>query len=154
MTEDWLAEALRNFQDAITKGTFEGIYSLDGEALDRVMHDQAEACVHAFVELFGIPADLDLDAFLEHMKYGGSSKVAIERDGNDILWREEHHGECMCPLVKRGVIRLDEKLCVCAINWLRMLVERHTDEPVRVELVESVAGGAENCTFRVRVGDE
>ena len=153
MTDDWLTEALRNYQDAGTRGTFEGIYSLDGEALDRVMHDQAEACVHAFVELFGISADLDLEAFLEHMQYGGSSKVHIERNGNDILWREEHHGECMCPLVKRGVIRLDEKLCVCAVHWLRMLVQRHTDEPVHVEMVESVAGGAESCTFRIRIGE-
>ncbi|RMD82102.1 MAG: hypothetical protein D6815_10005 [Candidatus Dadabacteria bacterium] len=154
MSEDWLAELLRNFQDSITRGTFEGIYSLDGEALERVMHEQAEACVHAFVELFGIPADLDLDTFLERIQYGGSSKIQVERNGNEILWREEHHGECMCPLVKRGVIRLDEKLCVCAINWVRMLVERHARKPVQVELVDSVARGASDCTFRLKIAED
>jgi len=154
MSDDWLTEALRNYQDAITAGTYRGIYALDGEALERVMHDQAEACVHAFVELFAIPAELDLDAFLENIQYSGSSKVYIERDGDDILWREEHHGQCMCPLVKRGVIRLDKKLCVCAIHWVRMLVERHAGEPVQVELLESVATGADDCMFRLRIGGE
>jgi len=152
MSEDWLEEALRNYQDAITGGTWKGIYRLEGKALESVMHDQAEACVHAFVELFGISPALDLDQFLEQMQMGGSSKVTIERDGDTILWREEHHGECMCPLVKREVVPLDKKLCVCAVSWLRMLVERHTERTVEVELLDSVAGGSQDCSFRITLG--
>ncbi len=59
----------------------------------------------------------------------------------------------MCPLVKRGVVELDGSLCGCAVHWLRMLLERHTTEAVQVKLLDSVAAGAENCTFRITLGE-
>lgn len=152
MSEDWIEQLLRSFQDEITKGAYEGVYALEGEARDRVMESQAKSCVHAFTALYAIPRDLGLDEFLERMKYGGSSKVEIRRDGDTIEWVEEHEGECMCPLVKRGVARLAPELCNCAVHWLRMLVQRHTDREVTVELGESVATGARSCAFRVKLG--
>lgn len=152
MSDDWIEQALRGFQDAITKGAYEGIYALEEPARDRVLESQAGACVHAFVELFGISKDLTLDEFLDKMRYGGSSKVEITRDGDTILWDEQHEGQCMCPLVKRGVVPLAPELCGCSVHWLRMLVQRHTDAKVSVELRDSVARGSRNCTFRVRLG--
>lgn len=152
MSEDWLEELFRDYQDAITRGAYQGIYALDGEALDAVMREQASSCVHSFVKLFDIPANLDLDGFLEAMATGGSTKVNITRDGDTIVWEEEHNGECMCPLVKRGVVALKPQLCVCGVHWLRMLVERHAQRPVEVELLESVATGSRNCSMRITLG--
>jgi hypothetical protein len=154
MSDDWIEQALRGFQDAITKGAYEGIYALEEPARDRVLESQAGACVHAFVELFGISKDLSLDEFLERMRYGGSSKVEITREGDTIIWDEQHEGQCMCPLVKRGVVPLTPELCSCAVHWLRMLVQRHTESKVAVELRASVATGARNCTFAVRIGEK
>jgi hypothetical protein len=151
--DDWLEQAMRGFQDAITKGAYEGIYALEEPARDRVLESQAGACVHAFVELFGISKDLTLDEFLEKMRYGGSSKVEITREGDSILWDEQHEGQCMCPLVKRDVVPLGPELCGCAVHWLRMLVQRHTEAQVGVELLSSVATGSRNCTFRIRLGN-
>jgi len=34
-----------------------------------------------------------------------------------------------------------------------MLVQRHTEKKVSVELLDSVAQGARNCTFRVQLGE-
>jgi len=150
--EDWVQQAIRDFQDKITCGTYEGIYALDSQSRDKVMEAQARSCVQAFVELFAIPAELDLEGFLEHMKLGGSGKVDVERDGDTIVFDEHRDGECMCPLVKRGVIRLDPALCVCGVHWIRMLVQRHTERPVSVELLDSVARGSRNCTYRITLG--
>jgi hypothetical protein len=97
-----LEKAVRDFQDRITAGTFEGIWTLDEASLDRVMECQ---------------------------------------------------GRCVCPLVTRGVIGLESGLCRCALHWLRMLIERHVRGPVRVELVESAAGGSADCVFRVTLPD-
>lgn len=153
MSDDWIEQALRGFQDAITKGAYEGIYALEEPDRDRVLESQARSCVHAFAELFGISKDLTLDEFIEQMRYGGSSKVEITRESeNSMIWDEQHEGECMCPLVKRGVVPLAPELCGCAVHWLRMLVQRHTEKNVSVELLDSVAKGARNCTFRVRLG--
>lgn len=144
-----IEKMIRDFQDRILRGAYDGIYQLEGPALDRVMECHAAECARAFAELYDIPADLDLDAFLERMQLGGSSQITVERNGTEILWTEHHAGKCVCPMVTREVIPLDEKLCGCAEHWVRKLVERHVQGPVRVELVGSAAKGDENCVFRI-----
>jgi hypothetical protein len=147
------AEALvRQFQDRIVRGTWDGVSRIDPAARDRVLACQGAACAQAFVELFQIPDDLPLDDFLERMRLGGASKVEITRDGDVIRWEELHGGECMCPLVKRGVIALDAHLCRCAVHWLRDLFARRVEGPVHVRLVDAVAHGATNCIFEVTLG--
>lgn len=153
MEESVVERMVRDFQDRITAGTWEGVCAVDEAARDQVLACQAASCVRAFAELYQIPRDLGLDAFLEKMAMGGSSKVEIERRGDEILWTELHEGRCVCPLVSRGVIPLDAKLCGCASHWLRMLFERHAGERVAVELVDSAARGGENCVFRVTLRD-
>lgn len=154
MSEHPVDKLVRDYQDRITQGSFVGIYALDEASQDRVMECQAESCAQAFVELFEIPDDLDLEGFLEKMRMGGSSKVEIKRDGNTIRWEELHDGRCVCPLVTREVIPLDRALCRCAVHWLRKLFERRVEGPVRVTLLDSVALGGQNCVFQVVLGDD
>jgi hypothetical protein len=151
---DWVEQLMRSFRDKLVGGLYEGVYALDGEPLKRVMDAQAEACVHAFVSLAEIPADLDFDAFLERMKTNGPSQIELERTADDeLLWRELHRGECVCPHVRQEIIPLDPKLCLCGATWVRLLVERHARRTATVTLVESVATGAENCVYRVKLGE-
>lgn len=153
MSDHPAEKLVRDFQDRITRGTFDGVYGLGDADRDHVMECQARACTEAFVDLYRIPAELDLDGFLRHMEFGGSSKVRIRREGDAILWEELHGGRCVCPLVTRDVVTLEPTLCRCAVHWLRMLFERHVRGPVAVELLESAARGDENCAFRVTIGD-
>lgn len=151
---DWVEQLMRSFREKLVGGLYEGIFSLEGESLQRVMGAQAEACVQGFVALTSIPADLDFPAFLERMKTSGPSKVELVRVSDDeLLWRELHCGECVCPHVRQGVIRLDPKLCICGATWVRLLVERHARRAATVTLVESVATGSENCVYRVALGE-
>lgn len=154
MGDDWIQELMRDYQDAITCGVYEGICRLSEEGRNTVMEHQARACMEAFVKLYDLPAHLELDAFLARMGTGGAGKVNIRRQGGTILWEEQHEGECMCPLVRRNVVPLGPTLCICAVHWLRMLVERHARRPARVELMDSVANGARNCIFRITLGAE
>ncbi len=88
------------------------------------------------------------------MKISGPSTVRVDRiDDDELLWTELHHGECVCPHVRQGVIRLDPKLCLCGETWVRLLVERHARRRAQVALVESVATGAENCVYRITLGE-
>jgi hypothetical protein len=151
---DWVEQLMRTFRDDLVGGLYEGIYGLEGEPLRRVMDTQAEACVHAFVALADIPPDLDFDTFLERMKISGPSRVRVESAGDDeLLWTELHEGECVCPHVRQQVIRLDPKLCLCGETWVRLLIERHARRRAEVSLVESVATGAQNCVYRIRLLD-
>jgi hypothetical protein len=151
--DDPVERILRDFQDRILSGTYEGIYALDERSRESVMECQARSCTRAFVELYQIPEDLDLDAFLAHMETGGSSRIRTRREGHTVLWEELHEGRCICPMVTRGVIPLEPALCRCAVHWLRMLFERHVRGPVHVELLDSAALGDQNCTFRVTIED-
>jgi len=149
---DWVEQLMRNFRDELVGGLYEGIYGLEGEPLRRVMDTQATACVQALVALTDIPPELDLGAFLERMKISGPSRVRVEPAGDDeLLWTELHEGECVCPHVRQQVIRLDPKLCMCGETWVRLLIERHAHRHAEVSLVESVATGAQNCVYRIRL---
>lgn len=148
---DWVMSLIRDFQDKITAGLYEGVYSLEGQPLKDLMERQAHACGAAYLQLYGLPETMDLDEFLARIRYTGPSQIDIRRDGDVIDWVELHPDGCVCPLVKRGVIRLDQKLCVCGAAWVRYLFEKVANTPVDVETVETIATGAENCHFRIRL---
>jgi hypothetical protein len=152
VADDWIEQLTRDFQDSITRGAYAGISQLPERQLDSVMACQAHACVDAFVKLYELPEELDLDAFLARMATGGPSRINIQRSGDTILWDEIHEGQCMCPLVRRNIIPLTPALCVCAVHWLRGLLERHAHRPVHVELLDSVAKQGTNCVFRATLG--
>lgn len=149
MSEDWVEKLILEYQDRITRGAYEAVWRLEPDAREQVLRAQARSCVDAFSDLYAVEGSLELDTFLRKMTLGGSSKINIRRDGNCILWEEEHAGECMCPLVKRKVVELNRSLCGCATHWLRMLIERHTGRRVEVELVNCVADGSQNCSFKI-----
>jgi hypothetical protein len=150
----WVEELMRSFRDKLVGGMYEGVYALEGEPLRQVMDAQADVCMQAFVALMEIPRDLDFDGFMDRMKTSGPSKIQLDRIGDDeLLWTELHEGECVCPHVRQGIIRLDPKLCLCGETWVRLLVERHARRQAQVEMVESVATGAMNCVYRISLGD-
>ena len=146
---DWVEVLMRDYQDKLTHGLYEAMYGLDGASIDALMEGQARTCVSAFVELAGLPVPMDLGAFLQKMRTAGPSRIEIRREGDTIYWREQHKGECVCPLVRRSVIRLDPKLCVCGEYWVQYLFESVAHTPVDVETVATVATGAEDCEFRI-----
>jgi len=146
---DWVQGLIRDYQDKLTCGLYEAIYRLEDGAMDALMQGQARTCVGAFVQLTGLPAHMEIGAFLEAMRTAGPSQIDIQRDGDVIHWTERHQGQCVCPFIKRGVVRLDPKLCICGAHWVKYLFESITKAPVEVEIVETVATGAQDCRFQI-----
>ncbi|HEX7406111.1 MAG TPA: hypothetical protein VF515_00535, partial [Candidatus Binatia bacterium] len=108
---DWIQNLIRDFQDTLTCGLYEAIYKLDDPSAERLMQAQARTCVGAFLKLSDLRIPMELDEFLHAMRTAGPSQVDIQRQGDVIDWIEQHHGECVCPFVRRKVVRLDPKLC-------------------------------------------
>ncbi|MFN8544954.1 MAG: hypothetical protein U0807_12240 [Candidatus Binatia bacterium] len=146
---DWLTQLMRDFQDRLTCGLYEAIYDLEQPALETLMQAQARTCAAAFLDLTGLKVPQPLDEFLVTMQTCGPSQIEITRDGDVIDWRERHQGECVCPFVRRGVVRLDPKLCLCGAHWVERLFATVTGTKVDVEMVESAATGAQDCRFRI-----
>lgn len=150
---DWVMNLIRDFQDKITQGLYEGVYDLEGRPLERLMERQAHACGAAYLELCGLPEGMGLEEFLSRIRYTGPSQIDIHRADDTIDWVERHPDGCVCPLVKRNVIRLERKLCLCGAAWVRYLFEKVANTCVDVEIVDTIASGAQNCHFRVRLLD-
>ncbi len=151
---EWVENLTRDFQDKLTCGLYETLYSLDDSTVNTLMEGQARSCVTAFTSLTGLSGPMDLDSFLETMRTTGPSQVKIERNGDVVHWTELHHGQCVCPFVTRQVIRLDAKLCICGASWVKQLFEKVANTLVEVETLETVATGAENCRFLITVKGE
>ena len=148
---DWVQDLMRDYQNKLTRGLFERIYAQETPRLDATMDGLAESCVAAFIDLTSMPVPMDLDSFLETMRTSGPSRVEIRRDGNVIEWIELHRGECVCPLIRLDVIRLDPKLCVCGASWVQQLFKRAANTEVEVETIETAATGGQNCHFRLTI---
>ncbi len=142
-------EELRCYQDRLTCGLYEAIYDLDDASLDTVMKRQARACVAAFLDLAGLPTPMDLDSFRKAMRGAQSMGAEIKQEGDVIHWTQNQRDRCVCPLVQRGAVRLDPKLCACSAYWVKYLFEEIGHTPVSVEIVETVARGGQTCRFKI-----
>lgn len=146
---DWVRDLMRDYQNKLTRGIFETIYEAEPACANPVIDGLAKTCVSAFIDLTSMDVPMEVDAFLEHMRSSGPSQVDIQRDGNVLHWNELHKGECVCPLIRLDVIRLDPKLCRCAEQWVKGLFKTVTGTDVEVETVGTAATGAQNCSFRI-----
>ena len=144
-------ELLREYQDKLTCSLYEAIYRLDGASLDTLMEAQSRSCLGVFFDLTAPPSPMDLDSFLDAMRTAGTSQVDIQRDGDVIYWTEQHQGRCICPFVRLEVVSLDPKLCTCAVHFVQRLFQTLAKTSTTVEMLETVATGAENCRFRVTI---
>lgn len=147
----WVEDLMRDFQDKLTCGLYDAIYQLDTPVVNRLMRAQARTCTAAFIDLSGLRVPMPLDEFLQAIRIAGPSTVEIERVDDLIHWDEQHAGECVCPFVRRGVVRLDRHLCTCGAHWVKHLIETVTGTPVDVDIVNTVATGSRNCSFVIRV---
>lgn len=147
----FVEELLRSDEDEIIRGLLRGLFKLDDPCLATIFAEMAEGCRARFLRRAELPADIDLDGFIEWMGPAGPGRLDIQRAGNEIMWSEIAEGQCSCPLVRLGVIQLDPKLCACSVEWLKGLMEKFHDGDVAVELVESVANGSQSCVFRVKL---
>ena len=152
IAKEFVEDLLRSHQDEIVRGAFRALLTLDEAATNAVFKEMAGTCRARFLRMVDFPADLDLDGFIERMGRVAPPAPQISRDGRKITWREFRDGHCMCPLVRRGALDLDTKLCVCSTEWTKGLVETFHGGPVEAELLESVATGSRDCVFRLTLG--
>ena len=59
-------------------------------------------------------------------------------------------GECGCPLVRAGLLKLSPTLCSCSRGWVEAVFETVLGRPVEVELGQAIGRGDPVCEFVVR----
>ena len=147
--DEELEAMLQEYQDKLTHGIYEAIYDLDEASLESIMRCQAHTCLDAFLDFSGVPSRMSLDDLPDALRDAEPLGGEIERKGGVIRWTGNQRGECACPLVRKGVIRLDPKLCDCSKHWVQHLFDRVAHTPVNVEIIETVATGGSACSFEI-----
>ncbi|MDI6857448.1 MAG: hypothetical protein QME71_03925 [Dehalococcoidia bacterium] len=150
--QEFVDELLRADRDEIVRGFCRGFANLDAASGTALLSEMAGACRNCFLRRADFPDGLTLEGLIERLETAGPHRIEIRRVEKEIIWSELLEGRCACPLVRLGTVPLCPRLCDCAVEWLRGLIEKYHGGNVTVELVESVAGGSQSCVFRVKLG--
>jgi hypothetical protein len=104
------------------------------------------------------PQPGDLDTLIAALKkYGGDEMIRREGDVIHFQYIQNHaglkvaDGWCLCPVVEKGPAGLSGTYCTCSEGYVAEMFERHSDVPLKVEVVESLKRGGKACRFRIQL---
>ncbi|MFH2034973.1 MAG: DUF6144 family protein [Candidatus Zixiibacteriota bacterium] len=60
-------------------------------------------------------------------------------------------GYCMCPIVETGPKDLSSTFCNCSAGYVGEMFERWLGKAVKVEVMESLKSGGNDCIFKIEV---
>jgi hypothetical protein len=135
--EAWIATHMKNMEEIVDPETRAQLMNANGRGCARrsSLHKTAEACRGDAAGFAGKVAGM----------VGGDF---IRVEGNVVHWG---YPRCYCEMVDEGPERLPASYCLCSAGWVQEMFETVTGRPVRVELVQSIKGGAPDCRFVVRL---
>jgi predicted hydrocarbon binding protein len=90
----------------------------------------------------------DLDDLLARLNRADIGGGRLERDGDTLTGS---YASCPCPLVNAAQASISATYCECSCGWYQELFETFLGRPVQVRLVDSIAHGAESCSFVIRM---
>lgn len=82
---------------------------------------------------------------LNEARIGGGS---LQREGDTIHGSYDH---CYCGSVSKAKEPVPSTYCYCSCGWYKMLFETVLERSVEVELLSSIAQGAEVCRFAIHI---
>ncbi len=145
---------------------------LDEVATEDQKFEVLSKCAHVFPpELIAAMREVyvetgDVDAVLEAMKQAGNyptfarkgnvlysskepaNKVAYEKATTR---KEKMQAYCFCPTIRHNLDEVSSTFCYCGSGWARRLWEGILARPVKVEIVESLTKGDDQCSFAVHL---
>jgi predicted hydrocarbon binding protein len=86
----------------------------------------------------------DLKDFLKQLGNQGGGK--FRRESNSII--AVYH-RCYCGSVSKTRDDIPLAYCYCGAGWYKRLFEEVLGRPVRVEVLQSIANGADRCVLRI-----
>jgi len=150
LLEKWRTEACEDLKREWIRGVVIGLSEVDEETARRVLKKCGEACAQSWLNSYGYdPASYDLDSWIKLLNELDPGVRDVKRRGDSVLY-ELRHGRCVCPLVSERIVELTPKLCsACSTNFFGYIFKKVAKRPVRVEVMESLATGADKCAFQI-----
>ena len=150
MLEKWKVEAFERLKRAWIRGVVAGLDEVDEETARKVLKECGEACAKSWLDSYGYdPTSYDLSSWIKLLNESDPGVRNVKRGDDSVLY-ELKHGQCVCPLVSENTVELTPKLCLaCSTNFFEYVFKKAAKRPVRVEVIESFATGADKCAFRI-----
>jgi predicted hydrocarbon binding protein len=140
--------AEKKFTERWVKNLIESLDAhADEETKTAVMESCGRACARAGAISSAQKCQGDLDKLLAALE-SWIGKGNTGRDGDVV---HIVYPKCFCHLVSDGPARLPDSYCLCSQGWLKEMFETVTGKAVRVELLESVKRGGDQCSFKVQL---
>ncbi|MFL7795054.1 MAG: DUF6144 family protein [Anaerolineae bacterium] len=89
-----------------------------------------------------------IDDFLDRLNQAHIGGGGLWREGNAIYGS---YGRCYCGSVSKAAEPMPAVYCHCSCGWYKMLFETVLERPVEVELLSSIAQGADACRFAIHI---
>lgn len=89
-----------------------------------------------------------IDDFLDRLNQAHIGGGSLRREGNVIYGS---YGRCYCGSVSQAREPIPSTYCYCSCGWYKMLFETVLERPVEVELLSSIAQGADACRFAIHI---
>jgi hypothetical protein len=106
-------------------------------------------------------------------RYRLSYSEKLIRDGNRIyvtkqprkpqanqatnIQAEKHTSDCHCPHIRPALLcqkPISPSYCLCGSGWYKHLWEELLNQPVTVEMLETITSGADHCRFVIHLLEE
>jgi predicted hydrocarbon binding protein len=89
-----------------------------------------------------------IDDFLDGLNQAHIGGGSLRLEGDIIYGSYER---CYCGSVSKAAEPIPPTYCYCSCGWYKMLFETVLERPVEVELLSSIAQGADACRFAIRI---
>lgn len=90
----------------------------------------------------------DVEGLLAEINKQWAESVSHDKHNGIATVKGREQETCPCPLASQS--GLSSSYCLCSQGWFKQAFETAFGAAVRVEVVESVLGGAARCSFRVQ----
>lgn len=133
---------------------FEGIDQLDQNVKAAIMKPAGKACAEDLVVLCEKYLGRKINT-VDDLVSGWN----IIRDRRKLVGRWDLHGnivrgifgECGCPLVRTGLIKLHPVQCYCSQSMMETIFSRVSKRPVEVRINRSIGRGDDACDFLIKL---
>jgi hypothetical protein len=95
------------------------------------------------------PYQGNLPAFLTFLSQTWGWKIDYDAAQGFIL-ADENKAECVCPLVRCGVVKNQSLLCSCSEGFAKRMFSAVVGQPVQTKVLRSILKGDLSCVYQIQ----
>ena len=91
-----------------------------------------------------------VEEFCQFLSTNWNWKVSYDKT-TQVIIADENKNECVCPLVKRQIVKDSGTLCSCSEGFAEKMFTTVIGKPVNATVVQSILRGAPSCVYRIQI---